>query len=763
MNRHFSQEGKNPYIVFVYPPSSSAPDEVRRAHFKMCLGSAYIIAYLAQNSFTARQFVTAEPVNAKECALRILAVKPKITGFTVDNTNYFFCLFIAQALKQLDPNMIILFGGFMPTIHAEVILQQNPFVDICSRNESEETCLELLSQLDDVHFDLKKASLQSVKGITYRIDEQIFKTPDRNIILANRHIPDFLDKYPSPYLSGTAGSSKLGIITARGCSQSCVYCFCPVMSRRKIATHSVDRVIAELDYIAGNLVGDNPPVVDIFDDTFTLLPGRALEICKKIIENKIKLPLSCITRCDKVDEELLEALKQAGTRSIELSLESAVPRLLRIIGKVQPPHTKDDNDFQKEKEFIEKFKKYITYAKKIGIENVFTSIMIGLPTETPEEAQQTIDLVQSFSESIDFYGHNIFRVHPGTPLFSYYEKYGFKLVQHDSRVFYDTILTYDARQIPVAPKSHFEILGKQRDLDNTTSLAFSLSSSKEKDKTPNLNYFNKIILCADIITQELILWLQKYLAINGTFIQIYTDIDRAKEHYRDNEDRVYKYSLPTQYREAYYPAKREDGVVTLTPYRIYLLSERCGIPINRVDTRAGILQGKLNPVQSICIDRPAEKQDVLQLHRLLKDISREESAMSVLFNHPTYPYFSSLCRWEKREPNCRQLETVIVDPDNNVKTCWNGKPIGTVGMPLPEIGANLKEIHERTVKERGCGNCHKQAECAGCIFPAPISGKEYCDLKREFNIEEAAEVMRTFDMFKELSMGGVIRHHGGLC
>ena len=61
------------------------------AHFNMCLGSAYTISYLVQAGFVARAFLTAEPVNVREGTARILAMKPKVIGFTVYDTNYCIC------------------------------------------------------------------------------------------------------------------------------------------------------------------------------------------------------------------------------------------------------------------------------------------------------------------------------------------------------------------------------------------------------------------------------------------------------------------------------------------------------------------------------------------------------------------------------------------------------------------------------------------------------------------------------------------------
>jgi radical SAM superfamily enzyme YgiQ (UPF0313 family) len=735
----------NPHIIFVFTPATSSPAEHMSAHFNMCLGSAYNISYLLQKGFIARQFLTDEPVNVSRCAAQILAKKPKVVGFTVYDNNYCLCQLIADTLKQVTPDIIILFGGPTASVQPGAILRNNHPVDICVRNEGEETCVELLTLLDDVNFDLKRAwpFLEKIKGITYRVGDQILENPGRDILLENRKIPGFLDKYPSPYLSGILNSSKLGLITARGCDQHCVFCNCAVISKRIIATHSMDRVIEELDFISKRFDHNHLLNVTIYDDAFTLMPGRALEICRKIIENKIKLPLVCITRCDRVNEELLDTMKEADFNSIGFSLESAVPHILRKIGKVQHPNTRTDDNFEKEKEFIEKFKKYTSYAKKIGIEHVFASIMIGLPGETPGEGQQTVNLIRSLEETIDYYSHNIFKVYPGTPIFYNYEKYGIKLINDDNQVHSRTIHPYDTRKIPLAPKSNWEVAGIRQDKINMKFLALSLS------KKSSVSYFSKIILCADMITGELISWLQNYLSVNGPLIQIYSNLDRAKQYHENNEHALRKYMSPTTSYVSYYQTRKEEGVITLMPFWIHIFGS-CGIAIDLVNTQLGLSASapKVNPLQSVCIDR--EKQDTLQLHHLLVCLSNKDNLLNDLVCNPIYPYLGSLCRWEKRSANCRTLETVIVDLDNNVKTCWNGNSIGKVGMPFPGIVENLRSIQRAAENRRGCKDCNKQTVCIKCVFPGPLIDNQYCNLKRNFNTEEAAELMRTFDFFKRL-------------
>jgi radical SAM superfamily enzyme YgiQ (UPF0313 family) len=738
-------------FIFVFPPYRVYTDVNGGFNFKLGLGAAYCISYLVQQGFPAKPFLTDKPANVGECVKQILAEEPEVVGFTVYDTNYSSCQLIARSLKKAVPGIIIIFGGPTASVQAKSILEMNNFVDICVRHEGEETCRELLSLLDNTNFQLKKASaagaLGKIKGITYRVDHMICENPARDILWVNQKSRNFLDKYPSPYLSGLLNSYEPGIITSRGCNRHCTYCNCAVISNRIISTHSTDRVIEELDYISKKIGCNDGDHVDILDDTFTLLRGRSLEICRKIIENKIKLPLSCSTRCDKVDEELLERMKEAGFNSISFSLESAVPRLLRLIGKVHPPATKVDPNLEKEKEFIEKFKKYTAYAKKIGIKNVIASIMIGLPSETQEEGQQTVDMIRSLGDNLDSYAHNIFQVLPGTPVFYNHEPFGMKLVRFDNRVHYKTIHTYNTGSIKPAPLSHLEVMNAGQDRFSIKSLALAAPGTRAA------GFFLKVILWSDIISKDFIFWLRDYLAVNGVFIQVYSSLDSALRHHENNRNNLHKYIAPTLFHPVFYQTGTKDDTTTLIPFRMDVDSKHPGLEIKLVSTGTGLLHGLpgINPSQTICTDR--KKQDVLQLHRFLARLSEKDSAAEELFNAPFTPYFSTLCRWERWEnkiPNCRSLETVFVDSHNQVKTCWNGTPIGKVGMPFNDLWENLRSIHQTGENKRDCLNCRKQAECAGCIFPGPLSAREYCHLKKNCNTVEPVDLIRTLDSFKEL-------------
>jgi hypothetical protein len=121
----------------------------------------------------------------------------------------------------------------------------------------------------------------------------------------------------------------------------------------------------------------------------------------------------------------------------------------------------------------------------------------------------------------------------------------------------------------------------------------------------------------------------------------------------------------------------------------------------------------------------------------LEEQAQTTDAMDELLERPLYPYFSSLCRWEKEGANCRTLETVIVDADSQVKTCWNGKPVGKVGMPLNEILQNLEKLR-------------MQSSQNACIFPEPMKDDEYMQLREGYHLWEPAELLRNFDLLKVL-------------
>ena len=178
-------------IVFMFPPGGDAH------HFRHHLGVAYIQAYLAEHGFSSSQFIPERGQSLYACVDDVLAIGAPVVGFTCYDTNYYLVRAIAERMKKLSPDTIVIIGGPTATFSDELVLEHTPEIDLCVRYEGEETTLELVSLISDGG-DL--ASLHDVRGITYRRNDSIVRTPPRPLFSSGIESTGHLDGLPSPYL-----------------------------------------------------------------------------------------------------------------------------------------------------------------------------------------------------------------------------------------------------------------------------------------------------------------------------------------------------------------------------------------------------------------------------------------------------------------------------------------------------------------------------------------------------------------------------------
>ena len=401
-------------IAFVFPPAHG-----NLGSFRSHLGVAYLRAALAKDGFSTVQYLNLNPRTAGEVAEDVLRCGPRVVGFTVYDANFTLSIALARALKRRQPDVRVIFGGPSASFCAEEILARHPDVDACVLGEAEETGAGIFAWLVDGH------SADDVpSGVAIRRDGKVV-VPELPPLVGTTcptlAAHSLLDAAPSPYLSGMLEDGRTGVLTGRGCTHHCQYCCFAALGRKKLRLHSIDRVLEELEWIAAHQrrTGDRY-IVPIHDDAFTLLPPRATSLCQAIVDRKLDLVLSCITRADTIDEDLLKLMRQAGFVSLAFGLESAVPSVLRAMGKVRPPDYHDP-DLAAEREFVERVRDSVASAKKLGF-NVGVSIILGLPTETAEDGAATLDLVRTLP--VDFYMHNFLWVFPGTPLWDTHDRYG---------------------------------------------------------------------------------------------------------------------------------------------------------------------------------------------------------------------------------------------------------------------------------------------------------------------------------------------------
>lgn len=389
-------------ILLIHSNSFNFGQLPREIESERGLNPPISLAYIAATAKKANHDVKildmdAEKIDIHHLNKYIKNFNPKVIGFNVLTNNLKEILAISKIIKIENPNIMIIYGGVQLNLYPELTIKY-PYVDFGVIGEGEETFPELLDSLE------KKKNLESVKGIIYKKNNKIIKTPPRE------PIPD-LNLIPFParelllnnkYYSLISQRSPVTIaITSRGCPYNCSFCYRPNYWH-KIRYVSPQYVINEFKECSDLGIKE----IMIYDDNFSLNRERTIEICKKLINEKLDLTWDIRTRIDQIDEELLRWLWKAGCKRICYGVESGDPDVLKTYNK---------------KITIPKIKEVFQMTRKFGFD-ILAYFMIGAPGETKETINNTFKTMISLDPDYIHLTHLI--PYPDTSLFNYGVKNG---------------------------------------------------------------------------------------------------------------------------------------------------------------------------------------------------------------------------------------------------------------------------------------------------------------------------------------------------
>lgn len=313
-------------------------------------------------------------------------------GITCLSAFYKEVVDLSKKLKEYGKKVFI--GGIHPTFMPEQTLIDTG-ADYVSLGEGEISFRKLL----DANFD--GSGIQGIYNLE-NLTEKPLKG-ERVDNLDDIPFPDWEQISPKSYPRAPHGAVTknypIGIITtSRGCPYACKFCASPNFYERKIRFRSPKNVVDEIEYLVKN---HGVKEIHFEDDNFTLKREHAYEICKMIVERKIKISFSCPNgiRADKVDRELLMMMKKAGCYCFAYGIESANPQILKNISKDEDLNT---------------IKKSIDIAADCGIDCVGFFIF-GLPGETKQSIEETINFALSSKLTRADFG--IFDAFPGSEFY----------------------------------------------------------------------------------------------------------------------------------------------------------------------------------------------------------------------------------------------------------------------------------------------------------------------------------------------------------
>ncbi len=236
-----------------------------------------------------------------------------------------------------------------------------------------------------------------IKGLAWRNGEEIVVNPPRPFIqdLDDLPMPMHellpLETYRMPLIKGPFTF----IVTSRGCPAGCTYCIKHVSYQYSTRLRSPELIMEELWYLKKLGIHN----IHMYADLFTVNRDQVVELCKRMIAEKIDIKWTCNSRVDYVDEEMLQLMGQAGNWLISWGIESGNEQILKHARKGAYP---------------DKAERALRWAKKAGIKN-WGYFIIGLPGETEETIRQTIDFSKKLPLDIALF--HVAAPYPGTPFF----------------------------------------------------------------------------------------------------------------------------------------------------------------------------------------------------------------------------------------------------------------------------------------------------------------------------------------------------------
>ncbi|MBI5557843.1 MAG: radical SAM protein [Deltaproteobacteria bacterium] len=331
------------------------------------ISQGYGLAALNKSGYSGAIFgdYKGSPLSPKLLRDTLQSTKPAVLGFSTYEENINRILVWARYAKQIRPDILVILGGPQVTFMNGEALRQMKDVDVLCRGEAESVLPALAVALDN------GSPLSEAPGITFLDQEKIITTPAAPV-------PDDLDLLPSPYLEeiiDIRGKSRVILLTSRGCTSPCTFCYTTRASNKKVRFHSLDRVIAEIKYLRARGIND----LWFADPNFAYSRNRLVDLLQRLIAECPGLTFWCQTRYNLIDAELLALLKKAGATTLAFGLESADRGVLARINKGLDP---------------EKMSSVIKQVREAGI-NVELFTLFGLPGESFRHAEKTLDFVKA--------------------------------------------------------------------------------------------------------------------------------------------------------------------------------------------------------------------------------------------------------------------------------------------------------------------------------------------------------------------------------
>jgi radical SAM superfamily enzyme YgiQ (UPF0313 family) len=354
---------------------------------------------------------------AAKIEARMQRFRPQLVGITSVTLNHHIAEDIARWVRACDGNVPIAMGG--PHVSFEIegsFASLAGALDYIAIGEGEHTMVELARALSG------RMDARDIRGLAAwdRAAGKVAKN-------APRPLEDDLDTLPNPardlvplsrYL---AFDSHASVVTSRGCPYECIFCSAPAWTGRKVRYRTPGLCVDEIEQLAAHGFTE----ITIEDDLFTLYRKHFMAVCGELMRRNTGIRWNAFSRVDTITPEVVRTMAEAGCQAICFGVESGNQEVLDLV---------------KKRSNLDKVKEAMRMTQDVGI-SALASFIIGLPGETVETLQKTVDFANQLHEEFgSLYGFHILAPFPGTEVRDRAGEYGLEILNSDWR-------EYDANHV----------------------------------------------------------------------------------------------------------------------------------------------------------------------------------------------------------------------------------------------------------------------------------------------------------------------------
>lgn len=321
-------------VILINPPFANYGGIKGHGGTMMPLNLCYLAAYVREKHPDIEFKILDSEIRGishEDIVSETAQYSPDVIGISTNTCVFDSVIVLSKLLKEQLPQAQIVIGGPHPSALPERSLLESK-ANLAVIGEGELTFEEVITRLKKRDNEWSK-----VKGLAYKDKRgDVRVNSPRSLIKNLDTLPfparDLIENglYSPPATKRVSLGKNTLISTSRGCPHNCGFCAAHTVWTRRVRTRSPESVIAEIEECIDKY---GIRSINFTDEFFTANKKRVMKICELICKKGLDVSWVCSARPQRLDLDILKAMKKAGCHEISFGVESGNERILRQIDK----------------------------------------------------------------------------------------------------------------------------------------------------------------------------------------------------------------------------------------------------------------------------------------------------------------------------------------------------------------------------------------------------------------------------------------------